>query len=47
MKQITKKKLGLILATHTKWLYSFGKEGKFADLTGANLRYANFGKLLE
>ena len=41
MKKITEEELKTILEQHTLWLDSNGKEGKRADLTGANLTCAN------
>ena len=41
MKKITEKKLKEILEQHKLWLDSNEKEGKCADLTDADLRFAN------
>ena len=41
MKKITEEELKTILEQHTLWLDSNGKEGKRADLTGANLTCTN------
>jgi hypothetical protein len=41
MKKITKNKLENILEQHKKWRYSGGKEGKRAELQGANLSGAD------
>ena len=41
MKKITEEELKTILEQHTLWLDSNGKEGKRADLTGANLTRSN------
>ena len=41
MKKITKEELKTILEQHKLWLNSNGKEGKRADLTGANLTCTN------
>ena len=41
MKKITKKELKTILEQHKLWLDSNEKEGKCADLTDADLRFAN------
>ena len=40
MKKITEEELKEILEQHKLWLDSNGKEGKRADLSGADLRYA-------
>ena len=43
LREITSKQLQKILEEHRKWVESKGKEGKIANLQGANLQKANLG----
>jgi hypothetical protein len=42
---MTQKELTKILESHRRWIYSAGKEGARADLTGADLTGANLRKV--